>query len=116
MAGSRLAGPAVDGGSHRRLRAAWRRRRRRTRRVPHRGHQLPDVHLAAAARVRRDRRARRLLDDRSAAVNARGRAMISVERVSFAYRKTPVLTDVSFTLADHARVGILGPNGSGKTT
>ena len=42
--------------------------------------------------------------------------MISVERVSFAYRTTPVLTDVSFTLADHARVGILGPNGSGKTT
>ncbi|HEX5216412.1 MAG TPA: ABC transporter ATP-binding protein [Vicinamibacterales bacterium] len=42
--------------------------------------------------------------------------MISVERLSFAYRTTPVLTDVSFTLADHARVGILGPNGSGKTT
>jgi len=42
--------------------------------------------------------------------------MISVERVSFAYRTTPVLSDVSFTLADHARVGILGPNGSGKTT
>ena len=42
--------------------------------------------------------------------------MISVERVSFAYGSTPVLTDVSFSIADHARVGILGPNGSGKTT
>ena len=42
--------------------------------------------------------------------------MISVERVSFAYRTTPVLSEVSFTLGDHARVGILGPNGSGKTT
>ena len=28
----------------------------------------------------------------------------------------PVLIDVSFSLDDHARVGILGPNGSGKTT
>ena len=42
--------------------------------------------------------------------------MIVVEGVSFAYGAAPVLSDVSFTLDDHARVGILGPNGSGKTT
>lgn len=42
--------------------------------------------------------------------------MIAVDHVSFAYKTAAVLSDVTFTLPDHARVGILGPNGSGKTT
>jgi iron complex transport system ATP-binding protein len=36
--------------------------------------------------------------------------------VSFAYRRTPVLTDVSLEIRAGSIVGLLGPNGAGKTT
>ncbi len=41
---------------------------------------------------------------------------LSVSHLSFAYDKTPVLNDVSFTLGDGRLLAILGPNGVGKTT
>ena len=42
--------------------------------------------------------------------------MIQFEHVSFSYPGTPVLEDISFRLDDGKFVGILGPNGGGKST
>ncbi len=42
--------------------------------------------------------------------------MISVSHLNFAYEKTPVLRDVSFTAQAGTLLAILGPNGAGKTT
>lgn len=41
---------------------------------------------------------------------------LSVRDLTFAYRKTPVLNDVSFDTAAGELLAILGPNGVGKTT
>ena len=42
--------------------------------------------------------------------------MIQFEHVSFSYPGTPVLEDISFRLDEGQFVGILGPNGGGKST
>ncbi len=42
--------------------------------------------------------------------------MIKFENVSFSYPDTPVLENVDFCLEDGQFVGILGPNGGGKST
>ncbi len=41
---------------------------------------------------------------------------ISFDRVSFRYTKAPVLEDVSFQVEEGSCVGVIGPNGGGKTT
>ncbi len=41
---------------------------------------------------------------------------LSVSHLTFAYDKTPVLRDVSFTAGEGKLLAILGPNGVGKTT
>src|SRR5512139_186948 len=41
---------------------------------------------------------------------------IEVERVCFSYEKAEVLKDVSFRLKQGEFLGIIGPNGGGKTT
>jgi zinc transport system ATP-binding protein len=41
---------------------------------------------------------------------------IEVEKVSFSYEKTEVLKDVNFRLKQGEFLGIIGPNGGGKTT
>ncbi len=40
--------------------------------------------------------------------------ILSVEELSFSYGHRPVLRDVSFTVADHEVVAVMGPNGSGR--
>jgi len=42
--------------------------------------------------------------------------MIEAERVSFAYGPRPVLSDVTLAVAAGELVGVIGPNGGGKTT
>lgn len=42
--------------------------------------------------------------------------MIKFENVSFSFPDTPVLKDISFEMKDGEFVGILGPNGGGKST
>lgn len=42
--------------------------------------------------------------------------LVRAERVTCAYRRTPVVADVSLTVGDGEYVGIVGPSGSGKTT
>ncbi len=41
---------------------------------------------------------------------------LSVSHLTFAYDRTPVLNDVSFTAEEGRMLAILGPNGTGKTT
>jgi ABC-type Mn2+/Zn2+ transport system ATPase subunit len=43
-------------------------------------------------------------------------AVVRFEGVSLGYRRAPVLSDLTFSLAAGDFVGIIGPNGSGKTT
>lgn len=38
------------------------------------------------------------------------------DSVNFSYKESPVLIDVSFSIAQNEFVGIIGPNGGGKTT
>ena len=42
--------------------------------------------------------------------------LVEADRVSFAYGARTVLTDVSLVLAPGEQVGLIGPNGGGKTT
>lgn len=42
--------------------------------------------------------------------------ILTVDGVSFAYRGSPVLEDVAFSLASGEIAALLGPNGTGKTT
>lgn len=41
---------------------------------------------------------------------------ITAEHLSFAYEKTPVLENISFSIAEKEFIGVIGPNGGGKTT
>jgi len=43
-------------------------------------------------------------------------SVLKVENLSFAYARVPVLENVSFEVQSGDYVGIIGPNGGGKTT
>lgn len=46
----------------------------------------------------------------------RRRVVIDMEHVCFAYDKVPVLEDVNLKIVEREFIGIIGPNGGGKTT
>jgi zinc transport system ATP-binding protein len=43
-------------------------------------------------------------------------SIVNFENVAFSYQDTPVLKDLNFTIKENEFVGIIGPNGGGKTT
>jgi zinc transport system ATP-binding protein len=43
-------------------------------------------------------------------------SVVNFENVTFSYQDTPVLKDLNFTIQRNEFVGIIGPNGGGKTT
>lgn len=43
-------------------------------------------------------------------------SVIELEEVSFSYDEEPILSDVSFTIKEGEWIGLIGPNGGGKTT
>ena len=42
--------------------------------------------------------------------------LISAENLSFGFAGTPLLENITFTLSEGDRVGLIGANGEGKTT
>jgi ATP-binding cassette subfamily F protein uup len=93
---------------------AWKRQGVKARAVRNQGR------LRALEALRADRRQRR---DRSGTVQMAiqeagrtGQIVIKAEHVDFGYGNRPLLHDVSTVLARGDKVGILGPNGCGKTT
>ncbi len=49
-------------------------------------------------------------------MNQKNNSPISFKKVSFSYDKAEVLSDVSFQVDSNEFIGIIGPNGGGKTT
>jgi len=45
-----------------------------------------------------------------------GKLVIEAEKISYAFGKSPIVSDFSTTLQRGDKLGIIGPNGSGKTT
>jgi ATP-binding cassette subfamily F protein uup len=93
---------------------AWLRQGIKARRTRNEGR----VRALEALRV--ERRARR---DETASVKAQlqdadrsGRRVIRCEGVGYAYGDTPIVRDLTTTIVRGDRIGILGPNGCGKTT
>ena len=43
-------------------------------------------------------------------------SIIEVQNISFSFEKTPVLKDITFRVAEGDYLGIIGPNGGGKST
>lgn len=76
--------------------------------------------VRALEQLRRQRQARRqrLADPEMQIQQAdrSGRMVIEAEHVSFGYQGTPLIRDFSATIQRGDKVGLLGPNGIGKTT
>ncbi len=67
--------------------------------------------------IRRERRAHLGTIKMKAQVAERsGRLVVKADNVSFSYGNMPIISDFSTVIMKGDRVGILGPNGSGKTT
>lgn len=49
-------------------------------------------------------------------MNAPNRTLIELKHITAGYDGTPVLTDVNLTIAEGDFIGVIGPNGGGKTT
>jgi ATP-binding cassette subfamily F protein uup len=76
--------------------------------------------VRALEELRRQRRARR---ERVGNVNIAiqqgersGKIVIEAENISYAYDETPIVKDFSLTVMRGDKIGLLGPNGVGKTT
>jgi ABC-type Mn2+/Zn2+ transport system ATPase subunit len=55
-------------------------------------------------------------DPRAVSVTPRPEALVAVAELAAGYGGAPVLTGVTFDLRPGERIGVLGPNGGGKTT
>ncbi len=76
--------------------------------------------VRALMKMREERRQRRERQGRvSMTISTSERSgdqVLQAKNVSFAYGQTPIIRDFSFTLSRGDRIGIIGPNGCGKTT
>src|SRR6476660_6290447 len=73
--------------------------------------------LSSRPSVRRSTpHARRAALDISAASRRLGKKVIELKGVSKGYGERMLIRDLSLTIAPHDRLGIIGPNGGGKTT
>ncbi|HEX9626121.1 MAG TPA: ATP-binding cassette domain-containing protein [Acidiferrobacterales bacterium] len=76
--------------------------------------------VRALLKLREDRRARRNLDGKARlkldAGDRSGRLVLEAEGISFAYADRPVVKDFSLRVLRGDRIGLIGPNGVGKTT
>ena len=96
------------------LEEQWIRRGVRARRVRNEGR------VRALKKMREERRKRR---ERSGAVSMAisgaeqsGERVITARNVSFSYTATAIVNNLSITVSRNDRIGIIGPNGCGKTT
>lgn len=93
---------------------AWIRRGVKARRTRNEGR------VRALERMREERRKRRQRDGKvSMALSDAGRSgerVLEARDIAFAYGEAPVVRGFSFVLGRGDRVGVIGPNGCGKTT
>jgi ABC transport system ATP-binding/permease protein len=93
---------------------AWRRQGVKARTVRNQGR----LRALEALRLERSRRRERIGSVRMAIqeANRTGDKVLKAEHVSFGFGNTPLIRDFSAVLTRGDKVGILGPNGCGKTT
>ena len=93
---------------------AWIRRGIKARRTRNEGR------VRALVALREERRRRREVQGRVQfgveEAQASGKLVIEAERVSFGFGGTPIVRDLSLRIRRGDRIGLIGPNGIGKTT
>jgi ATP-binding cassette subfamily F protein uup len=93
---------------------AWIRRGIKARRTRNEGR------VRALVALREERRRRREVQGRAQfgveEAQASGKLVIEAERVSFGFGGTPIVRDFSLRIRRGDRIGLIGPNGIGKTT
>ncbi len=93
---------------------AWRRRGVKARTVRNQGRVRALEALRSERRQRRERSGSVQMSIQEA--NRTGQIVLKAENVSFGFGETPLLRDVSTVITRGDRIGIIGPNGCGKTT
>jgi ABC transport system ATP-binding/permease protein len=93
---------------------AWIRQGIRARRTRNEGRVSALIKMREAFRTRRKKNLNVKLQIQEA--ERTGKLVIEVEKVSFAFGETPVVRDFSTIVLRGDKVGIIGPNGCGKTT
>lgn len=93
---------------------AWVRRGIKARRTRNEGRvrALESLRLERGARREQAGRVRAQLNE----ADASGRVVLRCKDVSYAYDGAPIVSELTTTIARGDRIGILGPNGCGKTT
>ena len=92
----------------------WVRRGVRARRTRNEGRVRELLKLREVRQQRRERPGTVKMEAQEA--ERSGMLVVKAQKVSFSYNGVPVITDFSTTIMKGDRVGILGPNGCGKTT
>jgi ATP-binding cassette subfamily F protein uup len=93
---------------------AWIRRGIKARRTRNEGRVRALVEMRAERGRRREVQGRANFDVEEA--RRSGRLVIDAERVSFAFGSRPIVRDLSLRILRGDRIGLIGPNGVGKTT
>lgn len=92
----------------------WIRQGIKARRTRNEGRVRALLKMREERRKRRERQGNASLSINQAARS--GDLVMDAKKVSFGYPDKPIITDFTFTLSRKDRIGIIGPNGCGKTT